>query len=359
MPKFRGDSEDWLDDEKSKQRSARGGSTHKGGGKPARSIALPWEQANALVTEVFPNQCRVRVDDEKDHEVGKEDHEKEEWLCAYRRAEVVSKSKSEVRERTPVAVGDRVLVKRVGISQGIIEGICVRKNSLIRPAPGRETDKLQHVLAANLDALAIVVSTHEPEFTEGLVDRVLIAAELAEIPVLLCVTKIDLHLMRLEEKPPQVEKPWKIYEEIGYPLFEVSTQTKSGLDPFFQWIEGKTIAFCGQSGVGKTSLLRTYLGADVGRVNEVNRATGKGRHTTTGAVLFEGPKKTRWIDTPGVKEFGLLKISPESLAQYLPEFRQLPCNENGCLHRDEPTCHARTLRRYPSYRRILESLIND
>lgn len=351
MPKFRGNSEDWLDDE----RSGGGNRTirsRKGAGKTARSIALPWDQANALVVEVFPNQCRIRMNGKAiDVEgVEGESEKKLELLCAYRRAEVVGKSPTEVRERTPVTVGDRVLVKQTGPTHGIIEGICARKNCLIRPAPGREVGKHQHVLAANLDALVMVASTHEPEFSGGLVDRVLIGAQIAKIPVALCITKVDLQRGRSSD--------WAIYEEIGYPVFELSARTGLGLDDFFHWIEGKTIAFCGQSGVGKTSLLRSFLGRQVGRVNEVNPATGKGRHTTTGSVLFEGRNKTLWIDTPGVKEFGLFNVAPDSLALYFPEFSQLPCMKKGCLHREELSCDARELKRYASYRRILESLLS-
>ncbi len=146
-PKFRGNGDDWLDDEKS--RAFRGPKKNPQKAPPARSVALPLDQANASVVEVFPKQCRIKLDSSQ-----------VEFLCSYRRAEVVGKSKEEARERTPVAVGDRVLVNQTSPSSGVIEGICERRNALIRPAPGREARGAEvqhqhHVLAANIDLIAM------------------------------------------------------------------------------------------------------------------------------------------------------------------------------------------------------------
>jgi ribosome biogenesis GTPase / thiamine phosphate phosphatase len=120
-------------------------------------------------------------------------------------------------------------------------------------------------------------------------------------------------------------------------------------------IAGKLSVFCGHSGVGKTSLLRVLLGREIGRIGELSQATGKGRHTTTGAVLLEGPG-CRVIDTPGIREFGVVGIEPEELRHYFPEFRELGCAVTDCLHEDEPGCVAQELPRYSSYRRVLTSL---
>jgi len=333
-PKFKGDSEDWLDDEDgARQRGARPKKSNV-----ARSLGLPPEEANAVVAEVFPNQCRVRLDENQ-----------QDLLCNYRRAGVVSKSKTEARERTPVAVGDRVLIKHTGESSGIVEGICTRKNRLCRPAPGRDSESLHHVLAANVDLLVIVASAGEPHFSPGLVDRFMIAAEAEGIAVLLCVSKIDLG------EPG--EKPWDLYRRLGYSVVEVSSKQGLGIPQIQEQIQGKVVVFCGQSGVGKTSLLRVLLGVDVGRVGKVNESTGKGRHTTTGAVLLEGPGQSQWIDTPGVREFGLVGVSPESLADHFPELRDLSCKITNCLHIDEEGCLAQGLPRYSSYRRIFDSLV--
>jgi putative ribosome biogenesis GTPase RsgA len=189
VPKFNGDSDDWLDNEDMPK--SRGGGMRPKKSNVARSTALPADEANAVVSEVFPNLCKVRMDENQN-----------ELLCNYRRAEVVSKSKTELRERTPVAVGDRVLVAATDSAHGVVEGICTRSNRLSRPAPGRDGEKIHHVLAANIDLLVIVVSAREPDFSLGLVDRFLVAAEAEGVPTVLCVSKIDLH--------NEGEKAWDI-----------------------------------------------------------------------------------------------------------------------------------------------------
>ncbi len=334
-PKFNGDSDDWLDNENLRGKSQK---------RPkkviqARGLDLPWAQANATVEEVFPKQCKVRLD-----EGGRG------FLCSYRWAEIMNKAKTEARERTPVCVGDRILIEKLDDRSGVVVGVCSRKNSLVRPAPGRDGQKNYHALAANLDLLVIVASVKEPEFSPGLIDRFLIAAEFQKIPVLICASKIDLWL-ESSEVPV-----WEKYSQFGYEVLGISSKASSGVDSLRQRIEGTTVAFCGQSGVGKTSLVRALLKANVGRVEEVNPLTGKGRHTTTGAVLLDAPGNSRWIDTPGVREFGLVNLEARELADYFPEFRKLNCRLSGCSHSSEIKCDARTLFRYSSYLRIFNSL---
>ncbi len=334
-PKFKGDSDDWLDNEQ------LGGKGRKRPKKAvqARGLDLPWSQANATVEEVFQKQCRVRLDEDQSN-----------FLCSYRWAELISKAKTETRERTPVCVGDRVLVQKLDEQSGVVVGICSRKNSLVRPAPGRDGQKHYHALAANLDLLVIVASAKDPEFSPGLIDRFLIAAEAQNIPVLACITKLDLSVGTTQEPI------WEEYSGLGYEVLGVSSKDGTGVDSLLKKIEGKTVAFCGQSGVGKTSLLRILLNQNVGRVEQVNSFTGKGRHTTTGAVLLDGPKNSRWIDTPGVRGFGLIHLEGRDLADFFPEFRTLACRLSGCLHTSESACEARGLFRYSSYLRIFKSL---
>lgn len=338
-PKFRGDSEDWMD-------SAEAGARQRRRVKPkkiqlGRSLQLKPEDANAVVTEVFPNQCRVKLDQDGSS-----------LLCPYRRAGIVGKA--EVRERSPVAVGDRVLVTQTDSKTGIVEGVSIRRNSLSRPAPGRDGVVHQHVLAANIDLLVIVASVKTPDFTTGIIDRFLVAAESEGIPALIALTKVDLLSLPLSES----EGLWNVYLQLGYPVFEISSVRRTGFVELRKQVSGKKVVFCGQSGVGKTSLLRVLCGNEtIGRVGSVNAQTGKGRHTTTSAVLLEGTERhSQWIDTPGVREFGLTKIDAEGLAQYFPEFRSLPCTGQGCDHTGQTDCDATELARYSSYRKILSSL---
>lgn len=335
-PKFRGDSDDWMDDE-----DASGG--RKGAAKPKKNPAskaafLPPEQANATVAEVFPKLCRVRLDAEP-----------VEILCSYRRAGVVGQADVEIRERTPVAVGDRVEASRVSPDAGVVEGVCERKNRLMRPAPGR--DAQQHVLAANVDVVAIVVALRNPEFSPGLIDRFLVGAQAAGAHPLLCVTKLDL----LE---PGTVKPWSIYAELGFEVHEISVRSHEGVPALREALVDKSVVFCGRSGAGKTSLLRDLLGSNIGRVGEVSASTGKGKHTTTSAILLGGPGRSQWIDTPGVREFGLADIEAEQLKEFFPELQNLACKQSACEHGGEPGCEAGGLPRYTSYLRILESLKN-
>jgi ribosome biogenesis GTPase / thiamine phosphate phosphatase len=334
-PKFRGDSDDWLDDEGALK---KGLSQKKKGSSSAK---LPAEQANASVAEVFPNQCRVRLDSGED-----------DVLCSYKRSSVISRGlpSGSTKERSPVAVGDRVQVRMASAESAQIVGVCERTNQLARPAPDRGESSV-HVLVANLDVLVIVAAADNPPFSPGLVDRFLVAASIEGIETILCVNKIDL---RSEQDRP----PWEIYREIGVSVFELSAKREIAIDSFRSALLGRRVAFCGHSGVGKTSLLRTVTGESLGKVGDINSATGKGRHTTSAAVMLKGPEGSQWIDTPGVRAFGLFDVTPAELSDHFPEIKKAAhsCDTSGCLHIDEPGCAVRGMERYSSYRRIYESL---
>ena len=324
-PKFKGDSDDWLDEEESSGISRSSGKKKL----KSKSVSLPDDEANAVVVEVFPNQCAVRMDVAQ-----------LEFLCTYRRASLVGKKDDETRERSPVAVGDRVLVQTLDHQSGVIEGVCERKNQLARPAPARAT---KHVLVSNVDLLVMVAAAQNPDFSPGLVDRFLVAAAAQKIDVILCINKIDLN---------QDASAWSLYRDIGILVIEVSAKREMGISELRAAIGDRRTVFCGHSGVGKTSLLNVLLNQSK-KVAEISESTGKGRHTTTAAVLLRG---SSFIDTPGVREFGLFGMSPEQLVQYFPEFSKLKCKAVSCLHAGETGCQATALPRYSSYRRIFESL---
>jgi len=347
-PKFRGNSEDWMDDHRSSKNKRADGARKKTA--KARQMDLSPEKANATVAEVFPKQCRVKQDGEKGF-----------LLCSYRRAQVIGEVRDEeFKQRAPVAVGDRVLVESTGSQTGVLTGVSSRRNTLLRIAPGRLEKKFVHVLAANIDVVLIVASVAEPEFSPGLIDRFLVAAEFEGIQPIICVTKMDLCSepeSQTPEKALGLVTPWRCYSQIGYSVLELSIHSKVGLDQLLSLIVGKTVVFCGQSGVGKTSLLNTILGQPRGKVGAVSESTGKGRHTTTSALLLDGPEGSQWIDTPGVREFGLPQIQAHDLGKAFPEFAHLPCTQKGCQHFNEKVCDARSEYRYPSYLRIYQSLL--
>lgn len=341
-PKFRGNSDDWLDDEHSSKRKMR---------KPSVKIPPRPEKIlppNATVTEVFPKQCRVRLWEEPS----------KEFLCTYRWASVVKGTpltdrEKNQRERSPLAVGDHIHVTLTSPQSGVIESVSARRNFLARNAPGRSTPekntsdekKIRHVIAANVDLLVIVASVAQPEFSPGLVDRYLIAATSAGIPVCICISKIDL-------AKSNAPKPWSLYHDLGYELYEVSAKLNTGIENFRAKINQGVVVFCGHSGVGKTSLLNVLTGTHERKIGQVNDFTGKGKHTTSSAIML----KSGWIDTPGIREFGLFDLQPEELKNYFPELNLNPCGNPSCLHLNEENCVARVMPRYSSYRRILESL---
>lgn len=296
-----------------------------------RGRELRAEEGNGTVAEIFPNRSAVRLD-------GREGR----TLCGYRMATLAFDAAE--RERSPVCVGDRVRVEA-----GVIVGRCERRNKLVRPAPNSR-DPLLHAVVANIDILVVVAAAREPEFSAGIIDRLLVAASAQKIRTVLCVNKTDL----IE---PGMERPWSQYTAAGVTLVEASASSGKGTEELAELLRGRTAAFCGHSGVGKTSLLRRLLKDQrYGSVGPVNAASGKGRHTTTGAVLLSAADGSAWIDTPGIMNFALLNVSPSELLSHFPElFRAAVCGA-GCGHDAEEGCALRFLPRHGSYRRLLRSL---
>jgi ribosome biogenesis GTPase len=283
-----------------------------------------------VVSEVFPKMANVLLDSS-----GTE----RKLLCSYRRGQIVDRN-AEWRERSPVAPGDRVRVHAYGSKDGVIEEVLPRTNSISRKAPGRE-GKIMHTIAANVDFVVITCSLHDPDFSPGLIDRFLIATTVSQIIPIIVINKMDLDRGN--------ERPWKLYEDLGYRCVPVSTLNGEGLEALKKMLGGKTSVFCGHSGVGKTSLLSQLFGESVGRVGEVSGATGKGKHTTTVSKLISAGNQTRFIDTPGIKEFGLIGVDPKDLIQYYPEMYELQIKR-------EPYEH---LPRYETYLRIKAALEDE
>jgi ribosome biogenesis GTPase len=157
---------------------------------------------------------------------------------------------------------------------------------------------------------------------------------------------------------PEAQKAWSCYTAAGVAVVETSARSGAGADELAVMLRGKTTAFCGHSGVGKTSLLRRLLGDEgFGRVGELSGATGMGRHTTTGAVLLPAADGSSWIDTPGIMNFSLVGVQRAGLLQHFPELAQASARcPQGCLHDAEPGCALAGMPRLRSYRQILSSL---
>jgi len=289
--------------------------------------------SSGVVSEVFPNQCHVILDSDPDKKL----------LCSYRRSQFLNK-KTEWRERSPVAPGDYVEIKVLGSKDGVVENLIPRKNQIQRKAPGRE-GKVLHTIAANIDQVVIVSAFLDPPFSPGLIDRFLIATQQEKIVPLIVINKMDLS----EGTPENERTPWKLYSDMGYQCFPVSAHDPLSLQILKDKVKGKTSVFCGHSGVGKTSLLREIFGEKAGKVGSVNAVTGKGKHTTTCSLLLQPEAGTRFIDTPGIKEFGLFNIKPKELLEHFPEIYELEQKRERIDH----------LPRYQSFLRIKQGLEDE
>ena len=260
------------------------------------------------------------------------------------------------RESTLLVPGDRVLVEFED-EEAFVRGVAPRATWLCRPA-GRHSRVLQQVIAANIDTLVIVAAVKSPPFRTGFIDRYLIAAEQGGVRPILCVNKMDLC-----ETPPE---DIHIYRDLGMPVILTSCETGQGVDELRAALAGTTSVLSGHSGVGKSSLLNALDPALTIHTQEISDQTDRGRHTTTAARLYEMHGGIWIIDTPGLRELGLWRVTAEDVALYFPEIAALTtsCKFRDCTHTHEPACAVRaaaeagemSLPRYASYLRIRASL---
>ena len=260
----------------------------------------------------------------------------------------------------PVAVGDSVRCVDAQDGTGMIVEILPRRSKLTRrsPVPSPGNHPFEQVIVANLDQVAPVFAAANPVPKWNMLDRYLVSAESLRLPVVICITKLDLVTDRDQEA--SLEAATTEYRRIGYPVILTSVVSGLGLDEFKQSLQGRTTALVGKSGVGKTSLLNTIQPGLGLRVNEVSRVTGKGKHTTSHMEMFPLVFGGAIVDTPGVREFGLWEIEQADLALYFPEMRPWvgQCRFGlDCQHDTEPGCAIRealaegkvSMRRYHSY----------
>ncbi len=269
----------------------------------------------------------------------------------------------EISSTNPIAAGDNVIfdIEDEQVRTAIITGIKDRHNYMVRVSP--HNINLKHIIAANIDIAIIVASVADPRTSTGFIDRFLLTAEAYHIPSVLVVNKIDL----LKAKHTDILEQWKeIYGLAGYEVFPVIAKDKSTLSAVADRIKNKTTLISGHSGVGKSTMINQLVPGKGIKTKEVSGWSGKGQHTTTFAEMFDLPGGGRIIDTPGVKEFGLIDFEKEELSQYFPEMRAVMkhCRFNNCLHINEPGCAVKQAvidksiseARYVSYVAILESI---
>ena len=236
-----------------------------------------------------------------------------------------------------------------------------RVNYVARQSP--HTRHRHHIVASNLDQSMLIATLKDPRTSLGFIDRFLIACESYHIPAIILFNKKDT--WRKKEEAHYEE--WReMYEAIGYTVAATSIHQQDGLETIKNLLANKTTLLSGHSGVGKSSLLNVLFPNMELRTGEVSGWSGKGLHTTTFAEMHDLPFGGRVIDTPGVREFGLVDIDREELAQYFPEMRKRmnDCQFNNCQHMDEPGCAIKAAvqtgqissDRYYSYMNIRESI---
>lgn len=259
---------------------------------------------------------------------------------------------------TAIVIGDHVRLRELDRGTGVIEEVLPRRNELVRGAA--RGSRFLDVIAANLDLLVAVHSLKEPDLNPARVDRLLLIAEAAEIPALVCLNKIDL------ADPDEAHAAAEPYRRAGYAAVLTSARRGKGVDELRAAVTGKISAVVGPSGVGKSSLLNRMQPGLHLRTGDISESTGKGRHTTTTADLLPLVGGGRIADTPGLRELALRDVESEDLAWLFPEFRPLmaECRFSNCSHRDEVGCAIReavergeiAASRYRSYRRVYEDL---
>lgn len=262
----------------------------------------------------------------------------------------------------PVAVGDKVVLEleEGQEGQGVISEIRDRDNYIIRKSVHKTGQA--HILASNIDQLVVIASLTLPRTSLGFIDRLLVSAESYGIPARVVFNKTDL---LSEEEKEYVGILADMYTSIGYPALVTSVVDELNIGEFNQLLSGKTSLLSGHSGVGKSTLVNT-IAPDL-RLNtqEISLFANKGKHTTTYAEMFRLDENTLIIDTPGIKELGLMEMEDDQLSHYFPEMRSFSqhCKFYNCTHRHEPGCAVLQaldegklpLTRYDSYLSMVEN----
>ena len=263
----------------------------------------------------------------------------------------------------PIAVGDIVNIETENEKEGsvTITHIEGRRNYINRTSPANKHK--HHIIASNIDQSLLFATLKDPKTSQGFIDRFLVTAEAYHVPAIIVFNKKDVYgekeLVRLAEVD-------EMYTAIGYGVQAMSINTGEGVEAIVSILKDKTTLLSGHSGVGKSSFINKMFPELALRTQNVSGWSGKGLHTTTFAEMFDLPGGGRIIDTPGIRELGLVDIPKNELSHYFPEMRNLinDCQFNNCMHINEPGCAIKAavnegtvyMERYISYLTILETI---
>jgi ribosome biogenesis GTPase / thiamine phosphate phosphatase len=279
-------------------------------------------------------------------------------------ARILGKFKiDELTSTNPVAVGDVVTIETENELEGsvTITEIADRKNYITRTSPANKYK--HHIIASNLDQSLLFATLKEPKTSLGFIDRFLITSEAYHIPSIIIINKSDLFKIKEQEKFEEIKN---MYQAIGYKVMKMSIEKNEGVEEVKALLKDKTTLLSGHSGVGKSSFINIIFPELSLKTQDVSGWSGKGLHTTTFAEMFNLPFGGRVIDTPGIRELGLVDIPKKELSHYFPEMRSVinDCQFNNCIHMNEPGCAVKAAvqngiiqpERYISYCNILDKI---
>ena len=270
-----------------------------------------------------------------------------------------------ITSTNPIAVGDWVNLEEEegGEENGMmITGIDERKNYINRQSPANKHH--HHIIASNLDQSVLFATLKDPKTSQGFIDRFLVTGEAFHISSIIVFNKADIYRKKEIEL---FEERKEMYESAGYKVILMSLENNTGLEEVEEILRNKTTLLSGHSGVGKSSFINLVVPGMTLKTQGVSGWSGKGLHTTTFAEMYDLPSiNAHIIDTPGIREFGLVDIPRQELSHYFPEMRALlnDCQFNNCLHVNEPGCAIKkalgegkfSFNRYVSYCMMLESI---
>lgn len=275
----------------------------------------------------------------------------------------IFKIDDDITSTNPIAVGDEVEIEMENeLERSVtITTIYERRNYINRQSPSHKMQ--HHIVASNIDQSLLFATLKEPRTSEGFIDRFLVTCEAYHVPAVIVFNKTDLYKKKEQEK---LEAWTSMYNSIGYKVVAMSVKENKGVEEVKQLLKDKITLMSGHSGVGKSSFINAVFPGLILRTREVSNWSGKGMHTTTFAEMFDLPSGGKIIDTPGLREFGLVNIPRQEISHYFPEMRALlnQCQFNNCMHINEPGCAIKeavaagsiTEDRYVSYYNILESV---
>ena len=272
-----------------------------------------------------------------------------------------------IRSTNPIAIGDYVEVTTLDDGTHWITELYDRKNYIVRRSTN--LSYASHILAANVDMAALIVTLRHPETSTTFIDRFLATCEAYRVPACLIFNKVDL---LNEEEQQELAALRQLYESLDYPTYAISALSlasspiANSQSPIASIFEGKVTLLSGNSGVGKSTLLNAILGKDIARTGAISSAHHKGMHTTTFSEMYP-LNNTSWIiDTPGIKGFGMLDMERQEMGHYFREIFAISreCRYSDCVHMNEPGCAVNqavvegriAFSRYESYLSMLDDI---